>query len=128
MRNARITVRLTTEELEDLKKSARQMDMPTVALARICIRNWLKDYDWKHHLLVERLDNLAAVVEQGNVLSAAAIASAAMVEANKLKPGDAESEKAYIERYREKLKAHVTSAVGTGTDICRAFGEGKFET
>lgn len=127
MKDVRITVRLAAEELENLKDFAQRMNMPTVALARICIRDWLIGYDQKHEALVDRFNDLAALVERGSVLSAAAIASAAMLEANKIQQGVAESEEVYVARYRAMLKEHITGAVGAGIDLHRAVVDGKIE-
>lgn len=128
MKESRITIRLEAEEMKELKKLAARMNISTVDLARGYIRSGLMGLDQKHEALLNRLNDLATLVERGSVLSAAAIASSAMVEANKIKQGDAESPEAHVERYRAILKEHVTGAVGAGTDIHRAFGKGKFGT
>lgn len=120
-------IRLAYEDQYDLERMAEKRGIAASTLARIFVQDGIRGYERQQDILLGRIDNISIALERVNRLAAIAIASAAMVEAEMDKQKPAESQEAYVERYRSMLKKHITGAITTGTELAKAFAGGKFD-
>lgn len=121
MRDRSIHIRVEHDDYEKLAQLAGTMKMTPSAVARGLVLQGLWPVDRKHEALLDRLERLEILMNKVSVLSASALASAA------IPPGLGRDVSELEESFKEQIRNHIRQSVRQGKNIHSAYDKGTFE-